>query len=203
MPFNAKHLTYTLRGQNMNLPALAYAKKLIITVTIITSVLSFGSNATSPVDNNYLNNIKINSTVMDTRHYQPQVASKMYPSPSTGMVQHVLTLPTLADEQNYMLEVQIGQNKLVDCNKINLIGKISTLSLAGWGYVYYQVDKVMQGPTTRMMCTAERTAEFIVLNEALTLRYDSRQPKVFYLPEGTDLRYRVWKTASEFVFSEQ
>jgi ecotin len=188
----------------MNPPALAYAKKLTITVTIIiTSVLSFGSNATSPADNNNLNNMKINSTVMDTRHYQPQDASKMYPSPSAGMVQHVLTLPTLTDEHDYMLEVQIGQNKLVDCNKINLIGKISTLSLAGWGYVYYHVDKVMQGPTTRMMCTAEKSVEFIVLNEAITLRYDSRQPKVFYLPEGTDLRYRVWKTASEFVFSGQ
>ncbi|MGI2037371.1 serine protease inhibitor ecotin [Shewanella frigidimarina] len=178
--------------------------KIAMTVTVIfASVISFGTRATSPVDNNYLNPLKINSTVMDVIQYKPQEASKMYPAPTEGMVQHVLTLPALNDEQDYMLEVQIGQNKIVDCNKTKLIGEIDKKSLAGWGYVYYQVDKVMQGPTTKMMCTNAKSAEFIVLNEAMTLRYDSRQLKVFYLPEGTELRYRVWKTVSEFEFSGQ
>ena len=54
-----------------------------------------------------------------------------------------------------------------------------------------------------MMCTEAKKAKFIVLNQALTLSYDSRQPKVFYLPQGTELRYRLWKTANEFVFSGQ
>ncbi|MBB1439915.1 serine protease inhibitor ecotin [Shewanella sp. SG41-4] len=178
--------------------------KIVMTFTIILAgVSSFGSRATSPVDNNYLNTLKINSTVMDVYQYQPQEASKMYPAPTAGMVQHILTLPALADEHDYMLEVQIGQNKIIDCNKPKLIGEIDKLSLAGWGYVYYQVNKVMQGPTTKMMCTNAKSAQFIVLNEALTLGYDSRQPKVFYLPEGTDLRYRIWKKATEFVFSGQ
>ncbi|AZG73409.1 serine protease inhibitor ecotin [Shewanella livingstonensis] len=188
----------------MNQVSLAYTKKLSVTTTVImASILSFGSYATSPIDNNNLNTIKINSMVMDQSHYQPLDASKMYPAPTTGMVQHVLTLPALTDEQDYMLEVQIGQNKIVDCNKAQLIGEINTLSLAGWGYTYYQVDNIMQGPTTRMMCTEAKTAKFIVLNKAMTLSYDSRQPKVFYLPQDTDLRYRVWKTTNEFVFSGQ
>ncbi|HBF47882.1 MAG TPA: ecotin, partial [Shewanella frigidimarina] len=42
---------------------------------------SFGTRATSPVDNNYLNTLKINSTVMDVIQYKPQEASKMYPAP--------------------------------------------------------------------------------------------------------------------------
>jgi ecotin len=76
----------------------------------------------------------------------------MYPAPAAVMMQHLLTLPALADEQDYMLEVQIGQ-KIVDCNKTQLIGEINTLLLADWGYTYYQVDKVIQGPTNRIMCT--------------------------------------------------
>ncbi|MBB1317306.1 serine protease inhibitor ecotin [Shewanella sp. SR43-4] len=188
----------------MNQQTFAYAKKISLTLTlVIASALSFSSCATNPVDNNHLNSINISSTVMDTRDYQAQESTKMYPAPTSGMVQHILTLPALTNEQDYMLEVQIGQNKVVDCNKTQLMGDINTLSLPGWGYVYYQVDQVMQGPTTRMMCTEAKKAKFIVLNQALTLSYDSRQPKVFYLPQGTELRYRLWKTANEFVFSGQ
>jgi ecotin len=197
-------ITCILKGQNMKRISVTDTIKFVMTVTVICAgVISFGSRATSPVDNHYLNTLKINTTVMDVSQYQPQRASKMYPAPTEGMVQHILTLPELKNEQDYMFEVQIGQNQIVDCNKTKLIGDIDKVSLAGWGYVYYLVEKVMQGPTTKMMCTNAKSAEFIVLNEALTLRYDSRQPKVFYLPEGTNLRYRVWKTASEFVFSGQ
>ncbi|WP_137227057.1 serine protease inhibitor ecotin [Shewanella sp. MEBiC00475] len=171
---------------------------LICTTTIMTCLYSPFAHAANPEGK-----INIVSTVMNSDDYQALSATKMYPVPEAGMVQHILTLPALNNEQQYLLEVQIGQQKMVDCNKVRLIGEISSLSLPGWGYIYYQVDNIIQGPNTLMMCTEPKKEKFIVLNKSMTQPYDSRQPIVFYLPEGTDLRYRVWKTASDYVFSGQ
>ncbi|MGX9463451.1 serine protease inhibitor ecotin [Shewanella sp. A14] len=178
---------------------LTHINGFIIIVAIIGLVskpLYASSNQAEQADD-----ININSTVMNARNYQAQDASKLYPAPKTGMVQHILTLPSLVNEANYMLEIQVGKHTAVDCNKVNLMGEIETLSLAGWGLTYYQVNNVIYGPTTRMMCTEAKTNKFITLNQSVTLSYDSRQPKVFYLPEGTELRYRIWKAVSQFKFS--
>ena len=174
------------------------------TLTLIVGCsLPFVATATTPVQYDDLNKISITSSMMRFDDYQQQQTTRMYPKPQQGMVQHILTLPALADEPLYMLEVQIGQNKLVDCNKVRLMGEIQLLTVESWGHPYYQVDSVMQGPTTKMMCTNAKTAQFVQLNDSIKLNYDSQLAKVFYLPEGTDLRYRLWKVAQQYRFSGQ
>ncbi|GGP64728.1 serine protease inhibitor ecotin [Shewanella saliphila] len=178
-------------------------KPLLMATSLLLASVSLACQATSKPNNDPLNAISIQSSVMNAENYQAQADTKMYPAPQGNMVQHILTLPKLNNESEYLIEIQVGQNKLVDCNKVKLMGEIETMSLDGWGYRYYQVDSIMQGPSTRMMCTDAKTAQFVVLNDSLTLAYDSRLPKVFYLPKDAQLRYRIWQIASDFEYSGQ
>ncbi|QYJ87788.1 serine protease inhibitor ecotin [Shewanella mesophila] len=143
-------------------------------------------------------------TVYDSNNYQENESSKMFPIPTEGMVQHVITLPKLADEQHYMLQVSIGQKRWVDCNKHGLTGILQRLTLNGWGYEYYQVDAITEGPSTMMACFDKaKTEVFLTIPESLMLNYDSRLPKVFYLPQGAQLRYKVWNTDGEYYYSPE
>ncbi|GGQ06907.1 serine protease inhibitor ecotin [Shewanella litoralis] len=178
-------------------------KPLLMAASLLLASMPLISQATPKTDNDTLNTITVQTSVMSAENYQAQGDTKMYPAPQDNMVQHVLTLPKLNNESEYLIEIQIGQNKLVDCNQMRLMGEIHTLSLEGWGYPYYQVDSIIEGPSTRMMCTEAKKAQFISLNDAITQQYDSRLAKVFYLPKDVQLRYRIWRAASEFTFSGQ
>ena len=88
---------------------------------------------------------------------------------------------------------------MVDCNGASLMGEIKQQSVQGWGYNYYQVDAMTAGPTTMMACLKQAEKEaFVQLRDELKIKYDSRLAKVFYLPEGSELRYRVWRADSSF-----
>ncbi|QYJ99895.1 serine protease inhibitor ecotin [Shewanella psychrotolerans] len=143
-------------------------------------------------------------SVYDSNNYQVNESSKMFPEPIQGMVQHVIALPKLADEQHYKLEVSIGQKKWVDCNKHGLSGTLQHMTLSGWGYEYYQVNTITEGPSTMMACfDMAKTEAFLTIPGSLMLNYDSRLPKVFYLPQGAQLRYRIWNTNGEYHYSPE
>ena len=206
-----KHLF--IFGDFMNSSTLNAAKKaLTITFSagsiLAVSLLSFNASATSPAhptdlnQSGHMQNI-ITSQVFSSSNYQVQDATKMFPVPETGMVQHILTLPKLDDESNYMVEIQIGQTQMVDCNGGSLSGDLQQHSVQGWGYNYYQVDSITQGPTTMMACFKQAKKEaFVPIRAELKIKYDSRLDKVFYLPEGSELRYRVWAVESQFSTSK-
>lgn len=126
----------------------------------------------------------------------------MFPAPKPGMVQHLLTLAPLEDESSSLLEVEVGRIKMIDCNKHGLSGEIRELNLPGSGYIYYSVESVTDGPSTQRACFDGATTEaFVRIPTVLKLPYDSRLPKVFYLPVGVQLRFRVWQVASQYGFS--
>ncbi|MGL4447308.1 MAG: serine protease inhibitor ecotin [Shewanella sp.] len=136
-------------------------------------------------------------------NYVAHEQTKMYPAPQIGTVQHILTLPQLENEQDYQLEIQIGKTQWVDCNRHSLRGELKEHTVEGWGYPYYQVDTVTPGASTRMACPEQDKQEvFVRIPGELKLQYDSRLPKVFYLPEGTELRFRTWKVDSLFQYSK-
>ncbi|MDD8058358.1 MULTISPECIES: serine protease inhibitor ecotin [Shewanella] len=178
-------------------------KPLMMAASLLIASVSLASQATPKTNLDKLNTLTVQTSVMTEENYQPQANTNMFPAPQGNMVQHILTLPKLNNESEYLIEIQVGQNKLVDCNKVKLLGEIITLSLDGWGYRYYQVNSMMEGPNTKMMCTDAKTAQFVVLNDSLKQAYDSRLPKVFYLPKDAQLRYRIWRVASEFEYSVQ
>lgn len=88
-----------------------------------------------------------------------------------------------------------------DCNRVALGGTLSSHTVSGWGYNYYRVDKIGQPMTTLMACPPDHptTIEFVTANfENVLVRYNSKLPLVVYVPDGFDVRYRVW-TAHEGV----
>lgn len=177
----------------------------LLSVTLLCIGLSTSTNvmATSPVYQDQLNTLSVKADVFSTSNYNSSEQTKMFPKPDKHMKQHVITLPALSNEDEFMLEIQIGQNKLVDCNRHRLMGEIVQKTVEGWGHHYYQVDKIMTGPSTMMMCTEPKTTQFVMLGESIKENYDSRLPKIFYLPDDVQLRYRVWRTETPFSFSGQ
>jgi len=184
----------------MKIAIIEQTKKYSIAVSALAvSLFSFSALATSPVHPDGLNQNMITSQTYSTANYQAHEESKMYPAPAEGMEQHILTLPSLDDEQNYMVEIQIGQTKMVDCNKHGLSGELTQDSVKGWGYQFYKVNQITDGPSTMMACLELAKKEaFLQIPGDLKINYDSRLPKVFYLPKGSEIRYRVWRVESGF-----
>ena len=175
------------------------AKYILSTLAFVISLLSFNAHATSPFHQNGDNQHMIISQSFNSKNYQTDETTKMFPAPRQGMEQHRLLLPTLDNEANYMVEIKIGKTQLVDCNKHGLSGELTEHSLKGRGYHYYQVDSIKPGPSTMMECFDKAKTEiFLSIPGELTMKYDSRLPKIFYLPQGSELKYRVWSTDSEF-----
>ncbi|MBQ4888868.1 serine protease inhibitor ecotin [Shewanella sp. MMG014] len=169
----------------------------------LLTAMTFSAAATSPVPNQFEKPQMITTYKYSQDNYQVVDAAKMFPKPSANQVQHILSLDTLENEADYKIEIQIGQNKLVDCNRHHLSGKLDKISLQGWGYQYYSVEQLTDGPTTMMMCPDPKTMKFVTMGKSLMIDYDSRLPKVFYLPEGAELRYRVWQVKDTYQFAGQ
>ncbi len=184
----------------------AISNKRVRVLTLASGFLltaaTFSANATSPVKPDEMVQPMINAQAYSATNYVSAEASKMFPAPKEGQVQHILTLDTLDNEADYMLEIQVGQTKMVDCNKHGLTGELKQLSVKGWGYNYYQVDSINEGPSTMMACFDKAlTEQFLPIQGSLKIPYDSRLPKVIYLPENSQVRYRVWKVDAPFAYS--
>jgi ecotin len=173
-------------------------KNLMLTGLFSLATLSV-ANATSPAHPDGVNQNMITAEHFNAADYQARDASKMFPAPAAGMVQHILTLPALENEQNYMVEVQVGQTKLVDCNKHGLRGELKAVNLQGWGYTYYEVNDIADGPSTMMACFDKaKTEAFVRIPGDHKFAYNSKLPMVFYIPEGAELKYRVWRAETVF-----
>ncbi|MCL1130056.1 serine protease inhibitor ecotin [Shewanella sairae] len=178
-----------------------FSRSLVAT-SLVFCAFSFDVNATSPAHPSGMNQNMLTAQMYSSNNYVSNNETKMYPRPESGQEQHILTLPKLDNEADYMVEIEIGQTQMVDCNKRGLIGELKQLSVEGWGYNYYQVDKIVDGPSTMMACFDQaKTEKFLKINADLLLKYDSRLPKVFYLPENSELRYRIWKVDSDYGYS--
>ncbi|QQX78376.1 serine protease inhibitor ecotin [Shewanella sp. KX20019] len=169
---------------------------------LLFTICAFSANATSPQHPDGTNQQMVNAQHFSATDYVSQESSKMFPAPKEGQIQHILTLDKLENESDYMLEIQIGQTKMVDCNKHGLSGEVIQKTVQGWGYSYYEVESISAGPSTMMACFDQAlTEKFLAITTDLKVRYDSRLPKVIYLPENSQVRYRIWKVESAYSYS--
>jgi len=118
----------------------------------------------------------------------------MFPQSQEGFVRHVIEVPKTKNDNDHRVELLIGKTMLVDCNKHSLRGKIENVTLKGWGYKYLEISDIHNGPSTMMACPEPKTEKFISLymGQETLRRYNSRSPIVVYIPEGYELRYRIW-----------
>jgi len=96
------------------------------------------------------------------------------------------------------LELIVGKTVQVDeKNRYFFAGKIENETIKGWGYTRYYVSKL--GPMAGTLMAGDpnvpKVSKFITLaGEPYIIRYNSRVPIVVYVPEGVEVRYRIWTT---------
>ena len=132
---------------------------------------------------------------------------KAFPPAEEGMVRYVLQLPTLDDESILKVELMVGKTVQVDKkNRYFFGGNLEKETIDGWGYPRYIVSKIgpMAGTLMAVDPDAPKVARFITLGgEPYIIRYNSRLPIVVYVPEGAEVRYRIWTAGAELKSMEK
>ena len=126
---------------------------------------------------------------------------KAFPPAEDGMVRKVLQLPEQADESSFKLELIVGKTILTDPeNRYFFAGSIERKTIQGWGFSRYLVSQFgpMAGTLMAVDPNVAQVERFIALGgEPYLIRYNSRLPVVVYVPEGAQVRYRVWHAGQE------
>jgi ecotin len=125
---------------------------------------------------------------------------KAFPPAEDGMVRYVIELPhkERGEDNGFEIEIIVGKEMLTDgANQYRLGGKIEAMPLKGWGFTYYEVESFGPTATTRIGVPpgTPQVKKFVSM-PSLKIRYNSRIPLVVYVPEGGEVRYRIW-AASE------
>jgi ecotin len=126
---------------------------------------------------------------------------KAFPPADQGQVRYVLQLPIQDDESAFKVELIVGKTVQVDeKNKYFFGGTIEEETIKGWGFPRYIVSKLgpMAGTLMAIDPDAPKVARFITLGgDPYLIRYNSRLPIVVYVPEGVEVRYRIWTAGAE------
>jgi ecotin len=125
---------------------------------------------------------------------------KPYPAPVEGVTRMVFRVPALENEDQRKVEILVGKTMLVDCNPTWFGGELETRVAQGWGYPYYVLERVGPAASTLMACPPDedRKEAFVaVRGEGFLQRYNSRLPVGVYVPEGFEVRYRIWAAGDQ------
>ena len=126
---------------------------------------------------------------------------KAFPPAEDGIVRYVLQVPTQADESAFKVELIVGKTVQVDeRNRYFFGGKIEEETIKGWGFTRYMVRKLgpMAGTLMAVDPNVPKVARFVTLGGGpYIIRYNSRLPVVVYVPEGVEVRYRIWAAGAE------
>ena len=126
---------------------------------------------------------------------------KAFPPPDKGQIRYVIQLAEQDDESNYQVELIVGQTVEIDeINQYFFGGQIKKETIVGWGFTRYVVSELglMAGTLIAVDPNAPKVDRFIRLSgEPYLIRYNNRLPVVVYVPEGVEVRYRIWRAEPE------
>lgn len=132
---------------------------------------------------------------------------KAFPSAGEGMSRFVITLPPRKDEEFVKVQLLVGKTvKLDPQNRYFFGGRLETETIVGWGYDRYVLKSLgpMAGTLMAVDPDVPKVERFITLGgEPELLRYNSRLPLVVYVPEGIEVRYRIWRGDQDILLSER
>ena len=121
---------------------------------------------------------------------------KAFPKAAKGMTRYVIELPHKERGAENAFKVEITAGKMMETDGVNrmfLGGKLETKPLKGWGFTYYEVAKLGPAASTLIGVPAGTPkVEKFVAGPSQLIRYNSRIPIVVYVPQGAEVRYRIW-----------
>lgn len=127
-----------------------------------------------------------------------------FPPPQDGMTRFVIQLPVLdGDEAAFRVELVAGRVMSTDgVNQMRMDTALEAHNLEGWGYSYYEMTGSGRTISTRMAPPEGAAAvERFVGGSPEIVGYSSRMPIVVYVPEGFEVRYRVWAAADNLIIA--
>jgi len=129
-----------------------------------------------------------------------------FPAADQGMLRYVLQLPAQDDESALRVELIVGKTVPLDeQNQYFFGGTLEQETIQGWGFTRYLLNEL--GPLAGTLMAADpnapKVARFVPLGGApYLIRYNSRLPIVVYVPEGVEVRYRLWTAGAESTVME-
>ena len=120
---------------------------------------------------------------------------KPYPVSDQGFERMVFRVPAVADESARKVEIIVGKTLSIDCNQTSFGGRLESRVATGWGYSYFVLENVRGPMSTRMACPqgSGNTEAFVTVGgDGFLQRYNSKLPVVVYVPQGFEVRYRIW-----------
>ncbi len=135
------------------------------------------------------------STTLGASSINPESIKNLTPFPKSqvGFQRYVIHLPANGSDESYQVELIAGKTEQVDCNMHRLNGNIAEKDLTGWGYNYYEFTTQGQMASTMMACPNRPKSEKFITGATKLVRYNSRLPIVVFVPNGYELKYRLWK----------
>lgn len=122
---------------------------------------------------------------------------KAFPPAEPGMKRFVIFVPEKKAEDAFRVQLLVGRTVLTDgVNRQFFGGQLETETIQGWGFDRQILRRLgpMAGTLMAPPPGAKQVERFVTLaGEPQLLRYNSRLPLVVYVPEGVEVRYRVWR----------
>ncbi len=132
---------------------------------------------------------------------------KAFPPAEKGMVRYVLKLPKQANEFDFKVELLVGKTvKLDKGNNYFFGGQVREEVIEGWGFPRYVLKELgpMAGTLRAIDPNEPKVDRFISVGSTPDLlRYNSLLPIVVYVPEGVEVRYRIWSAGAETKTAEK
>jgi ecotin len=122
---------------------------------------------------------------------------KAFPPAGKGMSRYVIYLPKMKNEDLFKVQLIVGKTmKLDPKNRYFFMGRLEMESIPGWGYDRYLLKSLglIAGSMMAVDPDEPKIDRFITIGgEPELLRYNSRLPLVIYVPNGVEVRYRIWR----------
>lgn len=124
-----------------------------------------------------------------------------YPAAAAGKTRHVILLPHKERGAEDDFKVEIVAGRTIDTDGVNTYrfgGEFRERDIPGWGFSYFEVDALGAPLSTRIAAAAGTpTVKAFAPGPRMLVRYNSRLPLVVYAPEGTEIRWRLWRAEGE------
>jgi ecotin len=126
---------------------------------------------------------------------------KAFPPAADGQTRFVLQLPQADNENSMKVEIIVGKTVQTDAvNSYFFGGKIEAQNVEGWGFTKYVVAQLgpMAGTLMAPPPGAGKVDRFVALGgEPYLVRYNSKLPLVIYVPQGVEVRYKIWSAPAK------